>query len=282
MHRHYIPFNKIRHSVITLEDEDSRHLQCILRVQPGDHIEAFDGQGHTREMAVTELGKRSVQLTPVWATRVHPKPSPRVTLFTAAFKPGRMDWLVEKAVELGVWQIIILATERCAIPGVESRDPARWQRLAREALRQSGGVWEPEITCVDFNAARIKVNSFTKRGGVVWFGDLSKNAPPFCEELGRAKTPVEPREEASNDAPEDCAQPGVLEFGWIVGPEGDFTEAEMAALREAGAKGVSLGPRVLRSETAGIFGLCAINCFVDSGRLQSTKVDANRQEKPHA
>ena len=246
MHRQFIPEKIIRHSVITLEGEESRHLQCVLRVQLGDRVEAFNGEGQTREMAVTEIGKRSVQLTPVGVTRIHPKPARRVTLFTAAFKPGRMDWLIEKAVELGVWEIIILAAERNVIRDVESRDPARWQRIVREALRQSGGVWEPGITCVDFNVARIKLTSFSQRGGVAWFGDLTEGAPAFHAALSAALS-------------EEGALPA--ECGWCIGPEGDFTPAEMSALREAGARGVSLGARVLRSETAGIFGLCAIQLF---------------------
>ena len=260
MHRQYIPEKLIRHSVITLEGEDARHLQGILRVQPGDRVEAFNGIGQTRELAVTELGRHSVQLTPVGATRIHPKPARRVTLFTAVFKPGRMDWLVEKAVELGAWQIIAFATERSVIRGFEDREPARWRRIAREALRQCGGVWETDITCVDFNAARIKITSLAQRGGVAWFGDLGRDAKPFRAALeGVRGGPGQRGAEPQGDAGEAAAP---AEFGWCVGPEGDFTPAETEALRAAGAQGVNLGPNVLRCETAGIFGLCAIQAWL--------------------
>ena len=220
----------------TLSNEAARHLQSVLRVRPGDCVEAFDGQGRTRAMAVAETGKRSLRLVASGDPVTHEPPSPRVTLFAAPCKSNRMDWLVEKAVELGAWQITAVATERCVVKHVEKREPERWRRIAREALRQCGGAWEPEIRCVDFKAFCGEAAAMAQRGGAVWFGDLQS---------GTGWKPILP----------------VFEYAWCVGPEGDFTEAETAAMREAGALGVSLGPRVLRSETAGVFGLCVISAL---------------------
>jgi len=222
--------------------KDAHHLQTVLRARAGDCVEAFDGRGNTRVMTVAETGKRVLRLVASGDTMPHEPPSPRVTLFAAPCKPSRMDWLVEKAVELGAWQVVAVATERCVARGFEKREPERWRRIAREALRQCGGAWEPEIRCVDFQAFCGEAAEMTQRGGAVWFGDL-QSGTGFLHAFRTGRRPILP------------------EYGWCVGPEGDFTEAEMAAMRDAGAVGVSLGTRVLRTETAGIYGLCVIGAL---------------------
>ncbi|MCL1887767.1 MAG: 16S rRNA (uracil(1498)-N(3))-methyltransferase [Kiritimatiellaeota bacterium] len=253
MHRHHLTTEDLERGDATLDGEDARHLQSVLRVRPGDCVEAFDGRGNTRLMRVAETGKHRVRLVSDGDVVCHAPPAFRATLFAAACKPNRMDWLVEKATELGAWRVVAVAAARCVARGVDAPHLARWRRIAREALRQCGGAWEPEISGVDFNAACGEIAAMAQRGGAVWFGDLSEGAPPLVLEL-------------KNFSP----QPPALsppECGWCVGPEGDFTPAEMDALRAAGAHGVSLGQNVLRAETAGVFGLCAIHLFfMDSNR----------------
>ena len=245
MHRHHLPGHDLLRGDATLENEDARHLQNVLRVRVGDRVEAFDGKGNTRVMTVAETAKRHIRLVASGEVVPHAPPARRVTLFAAAFKPSRMDWLIEKAVELGVWQIAVFATTR-SVTDVREEGVARWRRIAREALRQCGGAWEPEITRDTFDGFCGKVADLTQRGGIVFFGDLTEDAPPLADGVQEFRTPGVQKN---------------FECGWCFGPEGDFTGEEIAAMRAAGARGVSLGPRVLRSETAGIFGLCAIQLF---------------------
>jgi len=291
MHRHHIPTEALLAGDATLDGEDARHLQSVLRVRTGECVEVFDGRGHTRAMSVAEVGKRHVRLVANGDALPHAPPDCRVTLFSAAFKPARMDWLVEKAVELGAWQVTAFAAERSVVK-IKSDSVARWRRIAREALRQCGGAWEPEIEAVDFKAFCGRVADMTQRGGAVWFGDLGEGAVSFRDELGRARSPqgacAPPRRHELPNTQSWLEPAGGAErsprptFGWCVGPEGDFTPAEMEAMREAGAKGVSLGPRVLRSETAGVFGLCAIGLLFDGNRQHSTAIDSNRKENENA
>ncbi len=244
MHRHHIAREDLERGDATLREDDARHLQSVLRVEAGDCVEAFDGKGNTRVMSVAELGKRHVRLVAEREVVPHAPPACRVTLVVGACKSNRMEWLVEKAVELGAWRVVIVATARSVVKGVEAREPVRWRRIAREALRQSGGVWETQIDGVDFGALCGEAAAMTQRGGKVWFGALCEGARPFRDEL--------------------AASGGATECAWCVGPEGDFTPAEIAALRESGAHGVTLGERVLRTETAGLFGLCAINLWKET------------------
>ena len=251
MHRQHIPSEDLLRGEATLAGEDARHLRDVLRLREGARVEAFDGHGNTRAMSVAETAKRHIRLVASGEALPHAPPAVRMTLFTALFKPSRMDWLIEKAVELGAWHVVGVATARSV---VKVENAQRWRRIAREALRQCGGAWEPEMRTLDFAAFCGEVAAMTQRGGAVWFGDLSKGAPLLFSH------------QPSAFSLHECA--------WCVGPEGDFTPEEMEALRKAGARGVSLGPRVLRSETAGIFGLCAL--ALQSPMSQSPEVPMSR------
>jgi 16S rRNA (uracil1498-N3)-methyltransferase len=152
-----------------------------------------------------------------------------------------MDWTVEKAVELGVSRIVPVISDR-TIVRLDEEDgvakAARWSRVAEEAARQCGAAWLPAITPPSSLKACLPA--------------LAETAPVFVAALTPAARPL-------REALSACAGTPPL-AGWFVGPEGDFTAAELDALIQAGAIPVSLGPQVLRAETACLYGLCALNC----------------------
>jgi len=241
MHRCRVSSEQLFAGTFTLEREAARHLQTVLRVRAGEPVTLFDGQGHTRLAVVAGAEKHGLTFSSDAPVNTHPGLPCRITLFACVSKGNRMDWTVEKAVELGVSRLVPVLSDRTVVrldaDDGESK-AERWRRVAEEAARQCGAAWLPEICApVSFKACLPQV----------------AGCPPvFVAALTPAAKPL-------RDALAGCAEPPQT-AGWFVGPEGDFTPGELEALLAAGAVPVSLGGHVLRAETACLYGLCALNC----------------------
>ncbi|HNX36531.1 MAG TPA: RsmE family RNA methyltransferase [Kiritimatiellia bacterium] len=242
MHRCLVQTHELFAEAFALSRDEARHLQTVLRAKPGDRVTLFDGQGHTRLAVIASVEKHGLSLAAEAPAVKHPRPPCRITLFACVSKGKRMDWTVEKAVELGVGRIVPVISDR-TIVRLDANDGDakvdRWLRVAEEAARQCGSVWLPEITPpASFRA------SMTLMAGT---------APVFVAALTPGAQPLRAALAAFHaTAPHQA--------GWFVGPEGDFTPAELEELLAAGTIPVSLGQQVLRAETACLYGLCALNC----------------------
>ena len=221
--------------------EEARHLQTVLRVKINDRIQLFDGQGRTREVSATAADKHGLSVMAAAAVVEHPRAACHLTLFVCVSKGKRMDWTVEKSVELGVSEIVPVISDRTIVRvGGDDADAKadRWMRVAEEAARQCGAAWLPQIhPPTMFNDSLAQVRS----------------APPVFVAAFSSDASL------LRDAVSACPPP--KQAGWFVGPEGDFTLDELDALLKAGTIPVSLGRNVLRAETASLYGLCALNCF---------------------
>ena len=242
MHRHFLPTARLHQPRIELTRDESRHLQTVLRLQSGDDVELFDGAGTTVAACVAAAGHRGLELEPAAAPVRHPAPACRLVLFACVSKGRRMDWTVEKAVELGVARIVPVIAARSVVrlhDDAEADDKAgRWQRVAVETARQCGAVWLPQLDApVPFADACTLVR---------------EHAPVFVAALAPGARPV--REVLA----ERRSGPPPATAGWFVGPEGDFSPDELRQAVAAGAISVTLGRRVLRTETAAIWGLCVL------------------------
>ena len=241
MHRCHIDTERLLSGSILLNREESRHLKTVLRAQPGAAIQLFDGCGHTRNAIIDSVEKNAIALAPDGDARLHSKPRCALSLFVCISKGKRMDWTVEKAVELGASRIFPIISERTVVrlSASERQNKAeRWQRIAIDALRQCGGTWLPEIHIpVDFTDA---------------LGYIPECSPVFTAALSDDSIAMR------NALQKIDAPPG--QSGWFVGPEGDFTAQELEQLRGAGTTFVSLGENVLRAETAAVYGLCVLGC----------------------
>ena len=241
MHRCHVKTEALLADAFTLGRDEARHLQTVLRVQPGDRVTLFDGRGRTRVAVITSLEKHGLSLAADAPVHEHPCHPCFITLFACVSKGNRMDWTVEKAVELGVGCIVPVISDR-TIVRLDEEDgiakAARWSRVAEEAARQCGAAWLPVIIPPAPFKACLPI--------------MTQTAPVFVAALTPAAKPL-------REALAAFASPPPV-AGWFVGPEGDFTPAELDALRASGALAVSLGQHVLRAETACLYGLCALNC----------------------
>ncbi len=215
-----------------LSAEQWHHATRVLRVKPGDTVNVFDGRGHEAQARVGEAGK----LTILQQSSSPPLPC-RITLAQAIPKKN-MDWIVQKATELGVAGIVPLISERTIKR--PSGSPARWREIALEACKQCGNNWLPEIhEPMDARAFLAAPGNFDLK----LIASLQPDAKPLKQIL--AESPIR--------------RPGDTSVLILIGPEGDFTPAELAAAKSAGCLPLSLGPLVLRADTAALYALSILH-----------------------
>ncbi len=233
---------------VRLGADDSRQMRSVLRVTIGDETCLLDGHGHKRFATVADVGKAGVVCAMRGSVATLPRPSVNITLFQCVAKPVRMDWLIEKAVELGVSMIVPIVSSRSVVRIAAGEKQDRWQRIAESALRQCGGGWLPEIESpIRWDAALGKMQHFE---GSIFIGVLSGNTRALGDVL------MEMRVAGSQK-----------NIGWLIGPEGDFSPEELAsALSVPCAVPVSLGPQVLRVETAALYGVSATMAMLGTVR----------------
>ena len=216
-----------------------RHLK-VLRPKNGEQVELFDGHGRWRAFAYEAREGRLVASGGLCSA---PPPEAGLSLFACVTKGSRWDWTVEKATELGVSRIVPVISGRTIvrIPREErAAKQERWMRIAEDAARQSDAKWLPEICeAKDFAEA-----AECARGCAMFVGALVE--PPPRDILSA----VEGVLSSAGGLP-----PGGL--GVFIGPEGDFTPSEMESLLGF-ATPVSLGPSVLRAETAAIYAVSVL------------------------
>ncbi|MDA0571251.1 16S rRNA (uracil(1498)-N(3))-methyltransferase [Burkholderia gladioli] len=223
---------------IVLPAEVARHVQ-VLRLEPGDALTLFDGSGGQYRAELVEIGKRTaVARTLAFEARELETPY-RITLAQGIAGGDKMDWLIEKAVELGVAGVAPLSTSRGVVRLSGERADKRvahWQGVVRAACEQCGRNRVPAVAAVSDYAA--------------WLAAL----PSPVE--GEVRLMLSPR--ASIAFAELPKQAPTGEIRLLIGPEGGLSPAEEDAARECGFRAIVLGARVLRTETAGMAMLAAL------------------------
>ena len=230
----YTPTGTLSTDIVVLSPEESHHLAKVLRVEAGQELTLFDGQGTRAEGVVDSVTKKEVTVR-ITTRETVPPPAVEITLIQAVCKPDRFELILQKATELGIRRIQpVLSTHTVNRSKEPEKQLERWQTIVRNAAQQCGTAWLPEILPLQkFNSAALKADA-------VFIGSLHPNAKPFRE--------------AFRSLDKSKIKAAVL----LIGPEGDFTEEEVTAAVAAGAIPVTFGNRILRTETAAIFGLSVL------------------------
>ena len=219
-----------------LDADESRHLLRVCRHQVGDRVELFDGSGLSYVARVVEIGKDAAWLEAEGPATAAPPPPCVIEIGAAAPKGDRFDWLVEKAVELGVFRVEPLLTERSVVDPRGSKLD-RLRKTVVEASKQSG---RSRLMDVD---APSRLKAFLERpDGLRLLADPAGDPPERWPPIARGEV-----------------------VRLAVGPEGGFTEAEAALAESLGWRSIRLGPHILRIETAVIAGAAAILARCGSG-----------------
>ena len=212
-----------------LTGEEAHHARDVFRLCSGDAIELFDGRGNVLRCRIESLTKRDIRLAALERRRAAPLPC-RITLAAALIKKN-FDFIVQKATELGVAAIVPLVTERAS---VRADKTSRWHDVALEACKQCGNNWLPEISVSQPLEKFLRADTGFDLKLVA---ALQPGAKPAKHALHRAARNV-------------CV---------LIGPEGDFTPTEYAAIDAAGFRPVTLGPLVLRADTAALYALSVVH-----------------------
>jgi 16S rRNA (uracil1498-N3)-methyltransferase len=243
MHRFYLPPGRCQGTSLSLTGREAHHALHVVRVRRGERVVVLDGEGLNCECQVEELARDQLSLK-VLEKRLAAALAGQITLVQAIPKGKLFESIIQKATELGAFRIIPLLTER-TVAKVNKADAhekvEKWRSVAIEAIKQCGSPWIPQIeapvTLQEFFSAKPVVD-------LALVGSLQGDArhPRNCFEAFERQHGRKPK--------------SVLV---AVGPEGDFAEEELAALQSAGAQPISLGPLVLRTETAAVYCLSIIN-----------------------
>lgn len=224
---------------LELASEEAHHLRTVLRGKVGQHIGLFDGRGRTAEAEVLSMDRHSARVRVLQAA-IEPRPALELTLIQGVPREQKMDVVVQKATELGATRILPVRADHAVMQVREDNEDSkreRWQRIALNAAKQCGTAWLPEIA----PARDLEVCLKEIPGPVsLILCSLEPDALPIRETL-RAMHASSPRS-----------------IAFLVGPEGDFSARERAVARNAGARPVSFGTRVLRCETAALFAMSVL------------------------
>ncbi len=230
MHRFFIGKESIQAGIAVIRGEDAGHIQRVLRLQQGDKICLCDGMGREYTAQISKADKQAVYAEIISERKSDTESAFRVTLYQALPKAGKMELILQKCVELGVAAINPVVTERCVVKqmggGEFEKKRERYQRIVYEAAKQSGRGIVPEVRPL----AELKDCSFETHDLVLFAYEGEHDVRLKQVLRGTA----------------------AKEIALVIGPEGGFAEEEAAWLAQRGAKTVSLGNRILRTETAGM------------------------------
>lgn len=231
----FIKPEEILKDTVVLSPDESHHLVRVLRVETGQELTLFDGQGTRAEGVVDSVTKKEVTVR-ILSRETVPPPAVEITLIQAVCKPDRFEMILQKATELGVRRIQPVITQNAGLPaGKIEKMAERGEVIIRNAAQQCGAVWLPGLQSLE-TIGRI----FPNLGGfdAVFIGSLHPNSKPFKESFQGLEN--------------------IKTAALLIGPEGDFTKEEVDSAVTAGAVPVTFGSQILRTETAAIFGLSVL------------------------
>jgi len=241
--RLYLPPERLT-APIVLTGEEAHHLLHVKRCRPGEPVEIFTGDGTVYRAVVTEVSRSRLTLT------VEGREPPRrecpvtISVVVPVARGKRMDTLVEKLSELGVAELWPVTTARSVVPAASESASRRehWRRIAIEAARQCGRA---TLLRIQEGRSLDQATEALRARPLRLAASLSGAPVPLADVLGRHP---------------------LVDVAIFIGPEGDFDPAELQELVAAGALPVSLGPTVLRMETAAIVAAAAVALWADASR----------------
>ena len=245
MHRFFVP--QLYNEEMYIEGVDARHISKVLRMQPGAQLQIVSDDGVSAMAEITAINSERVTVRCLEKLAESHEPRVKLVLAQGLAKGEKMDFIIQKAVEMGAYSVIPVAMEHSVVrlDGAKAaKKLERWQKIAESAAKQSKRDIIPEVQPVQSMGEMLaKCECQTK---IIAYE---------CEDRLSLKAALKAAEEAG----------GISELLLIIGPEGGISEGELEQARQAGAVPVSLGRRILRAETAGLVAISAI--FYETGDL---------------
>lgn len=245
MQQFFVEPSQVGTDSIIMEGSDVSHMKQVLRMKAGDDVMISDGEGNRYLCCIDRYEEGKAVLNLLKALEEKMELPSEIYLFQGLPKGEKMEWIVQKAVELGAAGVIPFAARRSVVRLDEKKarkKQTRWQAIAKGAAEQSGRDRIPEVSEVQ-----------TWKKALESASQLDLAMIPYELECGMEKT----------SRLVETVGPG-MRIGVMIGPEGGFEEAEIEEARQAGIHPISLGKRILRTETAGITALSILMYHLES------------------
>lgn len=250
MHRFFVTPEVLAQQPVVLTGDQARQIYRVLRLRAGAHVVLLDGTGWAYEAVVIASYEDRVTLETI--NRWQPRSEPRlhITLFQAVLKGDRFGWVLQKGTEVGISRFVPMVCERNVVSdlGAMAEKRARWERIVREAAEQSGRARLPELASPQaftgaLPAGSAASDSFLRL--IPWEGEQQRGL---------------------RDVLRACNLAGLRGIELFVGPEGGFSDEEVSLAERQGVVPISLGPRILRAETAGLVAAAVI--LYEAGEME--------------
>ena len=245
MHRFFVP--QLYNEEMTITGVDARHISKVLRMQPGDELQIVSDDGVSALAKISAIDSEAVTVHCLEKLAESHEPQVRLVLAQGLAKGEKMDFIIQKAVEMGAYSVVPVAMEHSVVrlEGAKAQKKVeRWQKIAESAAKQSKRDIIPQIQPVQTMAQMLAANDCQ-----------TKIIAYECEDKKSLKAALTEAKAAET----------LTDLLLIIGPEGGISETELDVARNSGAVPVSLGRRILRAETAGLVAISAI--FYETGDL---------------
>jgi 16S rRNA (uracil1498-N3)-methyltransferase len=249
-----LPKEEIRSERITVSGEKARYLISVLRCSPGDDLQIFDGEGNIYKSRISSIDNKKV-VVEIFEKSCCDSESPlNLILIQSILKGEKMDFVIQKATELGVQKIIPAVTERSQVR--QTRKVSRWRKIAEEASKQSG---RPSVPVIHEYVSFTDIFSSNKLTGIIFYegGGIS-----LSEAIQNIKMQDLSAEADTGYTIQNKNNLASLPFYICIGPEGGFTKQEVKLAADKGLIAVFLGRRVLRAETAALSAVTLVQFLI--------------------
>jgi 16S rRNA (uracil1498-N3)-methyltransferase len=236
--RLFVPAERLAADRLSLSGDDHLYLARVLRARAGDRLTLFDGAGAEVDAEVARVGRHDTELA-LGDRRAGAVTAPPVaiTLLVAVPRGERLELVIQKTTELGVARVVPLVTARSVARPEPERRP-RWEKIAREAARQCGRADVPRVDAPTPLGAAVAAPDLPPARLALWEGERARSLRAHL-----------------------AAGPAASAVALLIGPEGGLGDDEVATTAAAGFVALSLGPRILRVETAAIAAVSLVQAF---------------------
>ena len=233
MHQFKVKSEDLSKEIFEMTGDEAQHLICVLRLKKNDFVSLFDGMGKKVIATIIAINRDSVKLKIIETRVLDAEPMVEITLYQSIPKKDKFEWIIQKATELGAKQIVPIITER-TIVNITNENVAkkllRWQKIAQEASKQSNRACIPLVSePMPFNKILNNLNHDLVL--FLWNSEQSEKIKTVLDKFNGAK---------------------LKSVGVFIGPEGGWSPSEIEIAKTKNIISVSLGPRILRTETASL------------------------------
>lgn len=253
-HRFFVHPEWLQENRLVIQGDLVHQIRNVLRMRPGDRIIALDNSGWEYQVGLDSIEKDAVTGQILQKTLAPGEPRTKIRLYQGVLRGRNLEWVLQKGTELGIVEFVPLISDRCLMSSLDDISAAkitRWQRIILEAAEQSRRGRLPRLQPpLMFSQACEQ----TRQEGLALMPWEGEHQVSLQDVLGKE----DQRQEAGDEARSRHPKRRPFALSLIVGPEGGFTDDEAALARRYGIRTLTLGPRVLRAETAGLVAAAAI------------------------